>query len=52
MTVDELNVQSSGRAGPVYLVAVLVVLEACVVVHEAVQFLKALVLLLRLQHET
>ena len=39
-----------GKAGPVYLIAVLMVLEACVVVHEAVEFLKALVLLLCLQN--
>lgn len=36
--------------GPVYLIAVLVVLEACVVVHEAIQFLEALVLLLCLKN--
>lgn len=32
-----------------YQVAVLMVLETCVVVHEAVQFLEALVFLLRLE---
>lgn len=35
-----------GQARLVYLIAVLMVLEACVVVHETVQFLKTLVLLL------
>lgn len=35
---------------PVYLIAVLVVLEACVVVHKAVEFLKALVFFLCLQN--
>lgn len=39
-----------GKTSPVYLIAVLMVLEACVVVHEAVEFLKALVLLLCLQN--
>lgn len=34
----------------VYLIAVLVVLEACVVVHKAVEFLKALVFFLSLQN--
>lgn len=36
--------------GPVYLIAVLVVLEAGVVVHETIQFLEALVLLLCLKN--
>jgi len=35
---------------PIYLIAVLVVLEACVVVHKTVKFLKTLVLLLCLQN--
>lgn len=39
-----------GKARPVYLIAVLMVLEARVVVHKTVEFLKALVLLLRLQN--
>lgn len=36
--------------GKVYLIAVLMVLEACVVVHKTIKFLKALVLLLCLQN--
>lgn len=39
-----------GKARLVYLIAVLMILETCVVVHETVQFLKALVLLLSLQN--
>ena len=40
-----------GKSRPVsYLIAVLMVLEACVVVHKTVEFLKALVLLLCLQN--
>lgn len=38
------------KATAVYLIAVLMVLEACVVVHKTVEFLKALVLLLCLQN--
>lgn len=47
---EELALCSAVR--PVYLIAVLVVLEACVVVHEAIQFLEALVLLLCLQNHS
>lgn len=39
-----------GKARPLYLIAVLMVLEACVVVHKTVEFLKALVFLLCLQN--
>lgn len=39
------------KATAVYLIAVLMVLEACVVVHKTVEFLKALVLLLCLQNQ-
>lgn len=38
------------RVRLVYLIAVFMVLEACVVVHKAVQFLEALVLLLCLKN--
>lgn len=37
---------------PLYLIAVLVVLEACVVVHKPIQFLEALVLLLCLKNHS
>lgn len=43
---------SAPQSRPAHLIAVLVVLEARVVVHEAIQFLEALVLLLRLQRAT
>lgn len=51
MTVHYAKLTSlEGKSRPVYLIAVLMVLEACVVVHKTVEFLKALVLLLCLQN--
>lgn len=40
----------TGKARSVYLIAVFMVFEACVVVHKTVEFLEALVFLLCLQN--